>query len=48
MLLYRKLIKEAFADEPTLRLSEIKAETLKGVDQLRGAVDTIEQAQKLG
>lgn len=39
-------IKVAFASYPTIRALDIKVETFKGVVQLRGTVDTPEQAQK--
>lgn len=39
-------VKDAFAAEPTVSASDIKAEVFKGAVQLRGTVDTAEQAQK--
>ena len=41
-------VKAAFATEPTLSVFDIEAETFKGVVQLRGIVNTPEQAQKAG
>ncbi len=41
-------VKVAFASDPTIRILDIKVETFKGVVQLRGTVDTAEQAQKAG
>ena len=39
-------VKDAFAAEPTVSVFDVEVETFKGVVQLRGSVDTAEQAQK--
>ena len=41
-------VKDAFAAEPTVNLFDVEVETFKGVVQLKGTVDTPEQAQKAG
>lgn len=48
MLYITSKAKDAFAAEPTVSVFDVEVETFKGMVQLRGTTDTLEQAQRAG